>query len=101
MGTTGVITYTNDSSYSGSVTELRIYKNKNFVVSAASGYKITKIVMTCTSSNGPGGWGDGAPSGFSYEGTAGTWTGSSSSVSFTAVSKQVRITALSVTYEAE
>ncbi len=101
VGTTGVITYTNDSKYSGSVTELRIYKNKNFVVSAASGYKITKIVMTCSSSNGPGGWGDGAPSGFSYEGTAGTWTGSSSSVSFTAVSKQVRITALSVTYEAE
>ena len=101
VGTTGVITYTNDSSYSGSVTELRIYKNKHFVVSAASGYKITKIVMTCSSSNGPGGWGDGAPSGFSYEGTAGTWTGSSSSVSFTAVSKQVRITALSVTYEAE
>ncbi len=93
------ISYTNSSTYTGSVTELRVYKNQEFVVSAAEGYKITSIKMTCTSGNGPSGWDTGAPEGFTYSGSIGTWTGSSSSVSFKANKAQVRITELVVTYE--
>lgn len=93
------ISYTNSSTYTGSVTELRVYKNQEFVVSAAEGYKITSIKMTCTSGYGPSGWDTGAPEGFTYSGSIGTWTGSSSSVSFKANKAQVRITELVVTYE--
>lgn len=101
----GVISFTNDSSYSGSVTELRVYKGKNLVVTAAAGYKITSIEMTCTASGtsnyGPGKWGDGAPSGYSYDGKVGTWTGAQQSVSFNATDGQVRIEELTVNYKAD
>ena len=105
-GSKGVISYTNDSDYGTTVvTELRVYKNKTLTVTAASGYTIKSIQMTCgangTTKWGPGCWGDGAPAGYSFEsnGDKGTWTGSASSVSFTAKDNQVRITELIVTYE--
>lgn len=102
-GSKDVISYTNDSVYSGDVTELRIYKGKNFVVSASGNHKITSIKITCTAEGdakyGPGSWGEGAPSGYTYEGKVGTWTGSASSVSFTATGNQVRIIELVVKYE--
>ena len=104
-GSKDVISYTNNSTYSGDVTELRIYKGKDFVVSASGGKKITSIKMTCTASGtakyGPGSWGEGAPTGYTFQadGTVGTWTGSETSVSFNATSNQVRIIELVVTYE--
>ena len=105
-GSKDEISYTNSSDYGTTeVTELRIYKGREFVVSASDGYKITSIKMTCTAKGtakqGPGCWGAGAPEGYSFEadGFVGTWTGSASSVSFTATDNQVRIVELVVTYE--
>lgn len=105
-GSKDVISYTNSSDYGTTVpTELRVYKSNTLVVSASGDYKITSIKMTCTAKGtakqGPGCWGAGAPEGYSFEadGFVGTWTGSASSVSFTATDNQVRITELVVTYE--
>ena len=103
-GSKDVISYTNSSNYgSNTVTELRIYKGQEFTVSASGGKKITSIKITCTASGtakyGPGSWGEGAPSGYTFDGTVGTWTGSASSVKFTATDNQVRIVNLVVTYE--
>ena len=103
-GSKDKVSYTNSSDYgTTTVTELRIYKGKEFVVSVEEGYNITSIKMTCTASGankqGPGCWGAGAPEGYSYEGIIGTWTGSAPSVSFTATDNQVRIIELVVTYE--
>ncbi len=105
-GEKGVISYTNSSDYGTAVpTELRVYKSKEFVVSASGDYKITSIKMTCTKNGttkeGPGCWGAGAPEGYTFQtdGPVGTWSGSASSVSFTATDNQVRIIELVVTYE--
>ena len=99
-----VISFTNNSSYSGAVTEMRVYKGKDFVVTAASGYKITKISISCsangTTKYGPGCWGAGAPTNYTYDGKAGTWTGEQQSVSFNATDNQVRIEELTVEYKA-
>jgi hypothetical protein len=101
-----VISYTNDSDYgSTTVNELRVYKNKTLTVTASGGHTIKSIVMTCTKNGttkeGPGCWGSGAPEGYTFEsdGPVGTWTGSASTVSFTAKENQVRIVELTVTYE--
>ena len=98
-----VISFTNSSDYgSTEVTELRIYKSQTWTVTAASGFKITGITITCTAKDqakqGPGCWGTGAPEGYTYSGDTGTWAGSAQSVSFTAVDNQVRIKALKVEY---
>ena len=101
-----VVSFTNSSDYNGAnVTELRIYKSQVFTVMAADGYKITGIEFTCTASGttkqGPGCWGTGAPAGYSFEDKTGTWTGSESTVVFTAVDNQVRIDSLKVSYAEE
>ena len=98
-----VISFTNSSDYgTTAVTELRIYKGKKFTVTA-TGKTITKIEFTCTASGttkqGPGCWGAGAPSGYSYSEKVGIWTGESASVEFTATDNQVRIEELKVTYK--
>jgi len=98
-----VISFTNSSDYGTTdVTELRIYKGKTFTVTA-TGKTITKIEFTCTASDktkqGPGCWGAGAPSGYTYSGTTGTWVGESASVAFTATDNQVRIVELKVSYK--
>ena len=103
-GSKDVISYTNSTDYGNtSVTELRIYKGKDFVVSASDNHKITSIKITCTAEGtnkqGPGCFGAGAPEGYTYEGKIGTWTGSASSVSFKATDNQVRIIEMVVTYE--
>ena len=103
-GSKDVISYTNSSDYGNTtVTELRIYKGKDFVVSASDNHKITSIKITCTAEGttkqGPGCFGAGAPEGYTYEGKIGTWTGSASSVSFKATDNQVRIIEMVVTYE--
>ena len=99
-----VISFTNSSSYTGTVTELRLYKNATLAFSAASGYSIAQIEFTCTKNGttkeGPGCFGAGAPSGYSYSGATGTWTGNETSVTFTATDNQVRIKELKVTYVA-
>ena len=99
-----VISFTNSSDYgSTTVTELRIYKGKTLTISAA-GASITKIEFTCTANGtakqGPGCWGAGAPSGYTFDanGKTGEWNGSEASVAFTATDNQVRITELKVTY---
>jgi hypothetical protein len=101
-----VISYTNDSDYgTNTVNELRVYKNKTLTVTASGGHTIKSIVMTCTKNGttkeGPGCWGEGAPEGYTFESNSpvGTWTGSASTVSFTAKENQVRIVELTVTYE--
>ena len=100
-----VISFTNSSSYSGTVTELRIYKSQTWTVSAASGYKISKIEFECTVAGdekyGPGCFGEVTPGEYSYSQKVGTWEGSAQSVAFKATTNQVRIVSLSVTYSAE
>ena len=78
-------------------TEYRIYKNQTLTVSCES--EIAEIVFTCTA-NGTSKYGPGcfeAQEGYSYEGKVGTWTGSSTSVSFKAAADQVRATQIEVT----
>ena len=99
-----VISYTNSSNYgSTTVTELRVYKGQTLTVTAAGGHVMKSIKMTCTAEGtekqGPGCWGAGAPEGYTFEGKVGTWTGSASSVAFTATDNQVRIIELVVIYE--
>lgn len=95
------VTITNSSDYgSNVVTELRIYKGNTMTI---SGSNITQIVLTCTANGttkqGPGCFGAGAPTGYTFEsaGKIGTWTGAADSVSFTATDNQVRITQIEVT----
>ncbi len=102
-----VISFTNSSDYgSNTPAQLRIYKGKTLTISAKSGYSIKQIVFTCTANGaaqyGPGSWGAGAPTGYTFDadGPTGTWTGSSSSVEFTATDNQVRIKELKVIYKA-
>ena len=88
----GVLTLTNSSSYTGTVTEMRIYKSQTLTLSVPQGYAITDVEMTCTSSNPASGFGSGAPEGFAD----GVWSGNAQSLTFTAVDKQVRITAMTI-----
>lgn len=81
--------------------QIRIYKNASITISVPSGKSITKVEFTCTAEGdiqyGPGCFATTA--GYSYSGNIGVWEGSSSSVSLTASSNQVRATAIKVTYE--
>lgn len=77
-------------------TDYRFYKNQTLTVSCES--EIAEIVFTCTA-NGTAKYGPGcfeAQEGYSYEGKVGTWTGSSTSVSFKAATDQVRATQIEV-----
>ena len=95
--TKGGVTLTNSSTYTAAVTELRIYKGQTLTVAIAG---MTKIEFTCTASGttkyGPGCF--AALTGYTYDGATGTWIGSADSVTFTAETNHVRITALTVTY---
>ena len=62
---------------------------------------ITKIVFTC-SAEGDAKYGPGcfdAQNGYSYDGNVGTWTGSATSVTFTASSAQVRAVTIAVSID--
>ena len=78
--------------------QIRIFKGKTITITSSVG-DITKIVFTCTASDdakyGPGCF--NAQDGYSYEGKAGTWTGSAAEVTFTAEMNQVRATEIVVT----
>ena len=81
--------------------DIRIYKEKLMTISASSGTIKTIVITSAGVSNGPGKFGNGAPSGFvvSEDGLTGTWTGSATSVGFTATDAQVRMTSIKVTYK--
>ena len=74
--------------------EYRLYKNSETTISVTSG-KITKIVFTGVSGNPASGF--GSQTGWTTDGNNGTWTGTASSVSFTASGAQVRATTIAVT----
>ena len=83
--------------------QIRVFKGKTITISSSK--TITKIVFTCTANGaakyGPGSFGAGAPSGYTFEteGPTGTWEGSGSSVQFTASDNQVRISSIVVTIQ--
>ncbi len=84
--------------------QIRVFKSKTITISSDNA--IASIVFTCTANGtakyGPGSFGTGAPEGYTFEdsGPTGTWTGSSTSVQFTAANNQVRITQIVVTFAA-
>ena len=78
--------------------EYRLYKNSVTTFSVESGYSITQIDFTCTSSNPASGF--ASQEGWTTDGDNGTWTGNSESVSFTASGAQVRATQIVVTVAA-
>jgi hypothetical protein len=96
-----VITISNSSSYTGTVTEMRIYKGQKLTITAASGYSIVGVEFTCTAAGaekyGPGSF--DAQDGYSYNDKVGKWTGSASTLTFTAGANQVRIAELKVSYK--
>lgn len=79
--------------------QIRIFKNQTITISSETA-TITGVVFTCTASGtnkyGPGCFAE--LEGYSYEGSVGTWIGSSNSVTLTASSNQVRVTQIVVTY---
>ncbi len=93
----GVTLATTKGLDSGTGGQIRIYKDQTFTISSSSA--ITSITFTCSESGttkyGPGCF--GALDGYTYSGTNGSWTGSATSVTFTASSNQVRILTLEVT----
>lgn len=97
------ISFKNSSSYTGSVTELRIYKGQTLTVTAAAGYTIQEIEIGCTAAGtekyGPGCF-TASPETYSYNDIQGRWVGSASEVVFTAGTNQVRIVDLKIHYKA-
>lgn len=84
-------------------TQIRIYKGETITLTAESA--ISAIVFTCTA-GGDAQYGPGcfaAQTGYSYEGTIGTWIAPSSATtaSFTASSAQVRASKIEVYFDGE
>lgn len=79
--------------------QIRIFQNETITFTSSN--TITKIEFTCTAQDaskyGPGCFDE--QTGYSYSKYVGTWTGSSTSVSFKASKKQVRATSIKVYYE--
>ena len=107
-----VISYTNDSVIDSetTLTELRVYKNKNLTITAAAGYTIAKVEFTCSKDCGtkqgfyvdsPVVVDSGATSKSTGAGKIGTITitGTTSSVKYTAESNQMRVEKMTVTYK--
>ena len=90
------VTFTCSDGILGNGTEYRLYKNSTTTFSVESG-TITQIVFTCTSNNPASGF--STQTGWTTNGSNGTWTGNATSVSFVASSKQVRATTIVVTVE--
>lgn len=107
-----VISYENDSEYTGSVSELRVYKGQNLTIKAVDGYTITKVEFTCTKDCGvkygfyttsPVSVDTGATATSAGSGNVGTITvsGNTATVKYTASENQMRVTKLVVTYKAK
>ena len=88
------VTFTCSSGALDNGSEYRLYKNSTTTFSTTSG-KITKIVFTGVSGNPASGF--GTQTGWTTDGSNGTWTGSATTISFTASSAQVRATTIVVT----
>ena len=83
--------------------QIRIYKNSTITISVPEDKAISKVEFTCTAS-GTSQYGPGCFSsitGYSYNGSTGIWEGSSSSITLTASSNQVRATSIKVTYSSK
>ena len=91
----GDITISSTLAYNKSNEHIREYANS--VITISSSKTITKIEITCTAS-GDAKYGPGKLTADGY--SAGTWTGSATSVEFTATA-QVRWTKIVVTYDGE
>ena len=80
----------------------QIYAKASGTFSIANG-NIKRITITCTAS-GTSEYGPGQASAnvgsYTYSGKTGTWVGSSSSVTLTSTNKQIRMTQITVEYEA-
>ena len=91
--TTGILG-TDDGQY-------RIYKGSTLTVSVPEGHSISLIELTCTASGtskyGPGCFTE--QDGYEVMDNVGVWSGSASSVDFTASGNQVRATKIEVTVE--
>lgn len=95
-----VVTFTCSNGVLNNGSEYRLYKNSETTFSLsneaiASGYVITGIAFTGVSGNPASGF--ASQDGWTTNGNNGTWTGSASSVSFTASGAQVRATEIVVT----
>ena len=89
-------TYNNESHY-------RIYKNQTLTITSTAG-NITSVQFTCTANDdakyGPGCFTvDGGS--YAYSGAVGTWTGSATTITFTASSNQVRASEIVVALDGE
>lgn len=84
----------------GNGQQYRVYKGSTITIASTVG-NITKVEFTCTASGtskyGPGCFTNGSVGGYTFEGTAGTWTGDAASLSLKASSNQVRATQIVVT----
>ena len=83
-------------------TEYRLYKNSTTTFTlddaiASEGFVISSIAFTCPSGNPASGF--ASQDGWATNGDNGTWTGASTSVSFSASGAQVRATKIVVTIE--
>lgn len=87
------------SSFTANTTYTTIGKSGSMTISCTD-YNITKIKITGTASGtGKGGMSNMSATGYSVDGTTGTWTGSSKSISFSVSSaNNTRITEIVVTY---
>lgn len=78
--------------------QIRVFQGKTLTISSTK--TITSIEFTCAA-NGTAKYGPGcfaAQNGYSYSGKNGIWSGSASSVSFTAEPRQVRITQIIIIF---
>ena len=87
------VSFACDNGVLNNSSEYRLYKNSTTTFSVSTG-KITKIEFTGVSGNPASGF--ASQSGWTVVGNDGTWTGNSSSVSFTASGAQVRATEIKV-----
>ena len=89
-------TYNNETHY-------RVYKNQTLTITSTVG-NITSVEFTCTANDdakyGPGCF-TVAAGAYAYSGPVGTWTGSESTITFTATTNQVRATQVIVTVDGE
>lgn len=90
------VTFACSSGALNNGSEYRLYKNSVTTFSVSEG-TITKIVFTGVSGNPASGF--ASQTGWTTNGNNGTWTGSATSVSFTASGAQVRATQIVVTVE--
>lgn len=91
------VTFTCDNGVLNNGSEYRLYKNSNTTFSVPNGYLITSIAFTGASGYPASGF--STQTGWTTDGDNGTWTGSETSVSFTASGAQVRATKIVVTVE--